>query len=137
MSLVPCEPTGSRCSTPGFTPGSLPVLLPIPGPPQSHSIALVQTDLLIVSTRTSFTVSLHLTLSLFPLIALLRRGPSRLLNRLLVTAFLKGNVSPIPIFPEIFPPHFQILLSDETIRQGADSHATCPILIDQERFPPV
>jgi hypothetical protein len=30
--------------------------------------------------------------------------------RLLVTAFLKGNVRPIPIFPEIFPPPFQILL---------------------------
>ena len=25
MSLVPCEPTGSSFSTPGFTPGSLPV----------------------------------------------------------------------------------------------------------------
>jgi hypothetical protein len=64
---------GSIFSTPGFTPGSLPVLLPIPGPTQSHSITLVQTDLLIVSTRTSFMVSLHLTLSLSPLIALLRR----------------------------------------------------------------
>jgi hypothetical protein len=31
MSLAPCEPTGSSCSTPGFTPGSLPILLPIPG----------------------------------------------------------------------------------------------------------
>ncbi len=76
MSLVPCEPTGSSFSTPGFTPGSLPVLLPIPGPPQSHSITLVQTDLLIVSIRSSLMVSLHHTLSLSPLIALLRRGPS-------------------------------------------------------------
>jgi hypothetical protein len=72
MSFVPCDLSGLNCSTPGFTPGSLSVLLPIPGPPQSHSIALVQTDLLIVSMRTSFTISLHLTLS--PLIALLRRG---------------------------------------------------------------
>ena len=53
----------------------LPVLLPIPGPTQTHSIALVQTDLLKVSTRISFMVSLHLTLSLSPPIALLRRGP--------------------------------------------------------------
>ena len=67
MSLDPREPTGSSVSTPGS--------LPIPGPTQSHSITLVQTDLLIVSTRTSFTVSLHLTLSLSPLIALFRRGP--------------------------------------------------------------
>jgi len=73
-------------STPGFTPGSLPVLLPIPDPPQSHSIALVQTDLLIVSMRTSLMVSLHLTLSLSPLIALLRRRPSRPLRRFLVCA---------------------------------------------------
>ena len=71
----------------------LPVLLPIPDPPQSHSIALVQEELLIISMRTSYMVSLHLTLSLSPLIALLRRRPSRLLNRLLVTALLKGNVS--------------------------------------------
>jgi hypothetical protein len=74
MSLVPCEPTGSSFTTPGFTPGSLPVLLPIPGPTQSHSITLIQTDSLIVSMRTSFMVSLHHTLSLSPLIALLRRG---------------------------------------------------------------
>jgi hypothetical protein len=51
MSLVLCEPTGSSFSTPGFTPGSLPVLLTIPGPPQSHSITLVQEELLIVSTK--------------------------------------------------------------------------------------
>jgi hypothetical protein len=49
MSLVPCKPTGLGCSTPGFTPGTLPVLLPIPGPTQSHSIALVQEELLRVS----------------------------------------------------------------------------------------
>ena len=73
MSLVLCKSTGSSFSTPGFTPGSLPVLLPIPGPTQSHSVALVQTDLLIVSMRTSLAISLHLTLSLSPLIALLRR----------------------------------------------------------------
>ena len=71
MGLAPCEPTSSSFST----PGSLPVLLPIPGPSQFHSIALIQTDLLIVSMRTSFMVSLHLTLSLSPLIALFRRGP--------------------------------------------------------------
>ena len=41
MSFVPCDLTGLSCSTPGFTPGSLPVLLPIPGPPQSHSITLL------------------------------------------------------------------------------------------------
>jgi len=40
MSLVPCEPTGSNVSTPSFTPGSLPVLLPIPDLTQSHAIAL-------------------------------------------------------------------------------------------------
>jgi hypothetical protein len=74
MNLVPCEPIGSRCSTPGFTPGSLPVLLPIPGRTQSHSITLVQEELRIVSMRRSFMVSLRLTLSLSPLIALLRRG---------------------------------------------------------------
>jgi hypothetical protein len=55
-------------------PVSLPVLLPIPGPPPSHSISLIQTDLLIFSTRTSCMVSLHRTRSLSPLIALLRRG---------------------------------------------------------------
>jgi len=65
---------GSSFSTPGFTPGSLPVLLPIPDPTQSHSVALVQANLLIVSMRISFMVALHLTLSLSPLIALLRRG---------------------------------------------------------------
>jgi hypothetical protein len=86
MTLVPCDITGSSFSTPGFTPGSLPVLLPIPGPPQSHSITLVQKELLIISMRTSFMVSLHLTLSLSPLIALLRRRPSRLLTRFLVRA---------------------------------------------------
>jgi hypothetical protein len=41
MSCVPCKPTGSNFSTPGFTPGSLPVLLPIPGPTQSHSITVL------------------------------------------------------------------------------------------------
>src|SRR5713101_4730446 len=51
MSCVPCELIGLGFSTPGFTPGSLPVLLPIPGPPQSHSITLVQEELLIVSTK--------------------------------------------------------------------------------------
>ena len=40
MNPVPCEPTGSRFSAPGFTPGSLPVLLAIPGPTQSHSIPI-------------------------------------------------------------------------------------------------
>ena len=75
MSCVPCELVGLGFSTPGFTPGSLPVLLPIPGPTQSYSVALVQTILLIVSMQTSLIVSPHLTLSLSPLIALLRRGP--------------------------------------------------------------
>jgi len=88
--------TGSSFSTPGFTPGSLPVLLPIPGRTHSHSIALVQTDLLIVSMRTSFTVALHLTRSLSPLIALLRRRPSRLLKRLLVCASPWHTPSPVP-----------------------------------------
>jgi hypothetical protein len=77
---------GSSFSSPGFTPGWLPVLLPIPGPTQSHSIALVQGELLMVSMRTSLMVSLHLTLSLAPLIALLRRRPSRLPTRFLVRA---------------------------------------------------
>ena len=77
VNLILCEPTGSSFSTPGFTPGSLPALLPIPGPTQSHSIALVQDKLLIISMRISFMVSLHLTLSLSPLITLLRRGPSK------------------------------------------------------------
>ena len=36
----------SSFSTPGFTPDLIPVLLPIPGPPPSHSITLVQGDLL-------------------------------------------------------------------------------------------
>jgi len=76
MSLVPCKPKVRVFATPGFTPGSLPVLLPIPDPIQSHSIALVQRDLLIVSMQTSLMVSLHLTLSLSPLIALLRWGLS-------------------------------------------------------------
>ena len=75
MNSAPCDPQGSSFSTPGFTPGSLPVLLPIPDPTQSHSITLVQTGFLIISMRTSLMVSLHLTLALFPLIALLRRGP--------------------------------------------------------------
>jgi hypothetical protein len=59
MRLVPCEPTGSRCSPSGFTPGSL----PIPGPTLSpfHSITLVQEEWRIASTQTSFTVSRHLT----------------------------------------------------------------------------
>ena len=78
MSIVPSGPTGSSFSTPGFTPGSLQVFLPIPDPTQSHSIALLQDELLIISMRTSYTISLHLTLSLFPLIALLRRGPFHL-----------------------------------------------------------
>ena len=65
---------GSNFSTPGFTPGSLPVLLPITGPTQSHSITLLQRDFLIVSMQTSLMVSLNLTLCLSPLIALLRRG---------------------------------------------------------------
>ena len=55
----------------------LPVSLPIPGTTQSHSITLVQEELLIVSMRIWFMVSLHLTLSLSPLIALLRRGLSK------------------------------------------------------------
>lgn len=66
MNLGPCEPTGSSVSTPG--------LLPILGPPQSHSITLIQEELLVVSRRTSLTVSRQLTLSLSPLIAILRRG---------------------------------------------------------------
>ncbi len=77
MSLVPCEPTGSRFSTPGFTPSSVPVLLPIPGFTESHFITLVQADLIIFSIRTSLMVSLRLTQSLSPPIALLRRGPSK------------------------------------------------------------
>ena len=56
--------------TPGFTPSSLSVLLPIRDLTPSHFITLVQTDLLIVSTRPSFMVSLNLTLSLSLLIAL-------------------------------------------------------------------
>jgi len=36
VNLILCEPTGSSFSTPGFTPGSLPVLLPIPGTTKSH-----------------------------------------------------------------------------------------------------
>jgi hypothetical protein len=48
MSLAPCEPTGSSFSTPVFTPGSLPLLLPIPGSTQSHSITFVQDELHIV-----------------------------------------------------------------------------------------
>ena len=82
MSPVPCEPTGSSFSTPGFTPGSLPVLLPIPDPTQSHSITLVQEEMPIVSMRTSLMISLHLTLSLSPLIALLRRRQRRLFKGL-------------------------------------------------------
>jgi hypothetical protein len=72
MRLVPYEPTGSRCSPSGFTPGSL----PIPGPTLSpfHSITLVQEEWRIVSTQTSFTVSRHLTRSLSLLIVLFRRG---------------------------------------------------------------
>ncbi len=59
--LLPVSlPVRSRFA-PGFTPGSLPVLLPIPDPPQSHSITLIQTDFLVVSMRTSFPVTLHLT----------------------------------------------------------------------------
>ena len=74
VNTDPCEITGSNFSTPGFIPGSLPVLLPIPDPTQSHSVALIQAILLIFSMRISFMVSLHLTLSQSPLIALLRRG---------------------------------------------------------------
>jgi len=59
MSCVPCEPTGSSF----LTPGSLPILLPIPGPPQSHSITFIQEELRIVSTRTSFMIS---PISLYP-----------------------------------------------------------------------
>ena len=51
LSLVSCEPTGSSFSTPGFTPDLLPVLLPIPDLTQSHSIALIQGELLMVSTK--------------------------------------------------------------------------------------
>jgi hypothetical protein len=94
MSLVPCKPTGSRCSTPGFTPGSLPILLPIPDLTPSDSVTLVQEELLIVSTRTSFAVSLHLTLSLSPLIALFRRSLSRLLKCLLVSVSPRRTHSP-------------------------------------------
>jgi hypothetical protein len=50
MRPVPCEPAGSNCSPPGFTPGSLPVLLPIPDLTQSHFITLVQKDFFIIST---------------------------------------------------------------------------------------
>jgi len=75
ISPVPCDPRIRVFSTPGFTPGSLPVLLPITGTTQSHSVVLIQTNLLIVSIRISFMVPLHLTLSLSPPIALLRRGP--------------------------------------------------------------
>jgi hypothetical protein len=71
LRLVLCEPTGSSFSTPGFTPDSLPVLFPIPDLPQSHSIALIQGELLIVSTK--HRSRSHSTLS--PSIALLRRGP--------------------------------------------------------------
>ena len=39
MSLCSGTP-GFEFSTPGFTPGSLPVLLPIPGPLRSHSIPI-------------------------------------------------------------------------------------------------
>jgi hypothetical protein len=59
MSCVPCEPTGSSF----LTPGSPPILLPIPGPPQSHSITFIQEELRIVSTRTSFMIS---PISLYP-----------------------------------------------------------------------
>jgi hypothetical protein len=103
MSLVLCEPTCSSFSTPGFTPGSLPVLLPIPDPTQSHSIALVQGELLIVSMRISFTVSLHLTLSLSPLIALLRRGP--------IMEEPRMTVSTLCVFKSLF--------SDRCLRQVA------------------
>lgn len=72
MSLVSYETTGSSFSVPGFKPGSFSILLPIPGPSQFHSVTLVQEELLKVSTRASYTASLHLTLSLSPLIALLK-----------------------------------------------------------------
>jgi hypothetical protein len=40
-------------STPGFTPGSLPVLIPVPGPSGSHSIAIGRIHLPIVSKGTA------------------------------------------------------------------------------------
>jgi hypothetical protein len=43
VNLVLCEPIGSSFSTPGFTPGSLPVLLPVPDRTQSHSITVLGT----------------------------------------------------------------------------------------------
>jgi hypothetical protein len=41
MSLVRWESTLRVFCTPGFTPGSLPVLLPIPGLTQSRSITVL------------------------------------------------------------------------------------------------
>ena len=41
MSPVPGEPRGSSFSIPSFTPDSLPVLLPTPGPTQSHLITVL------------------------------------------------------------------------------------------------
>lgn len=70
IRLAQCEPLCSCIST----PGSLSILVPIPDLTQSHFIILFQEELLIVSTRTSFTVALHLTRSISPLIALVRRG---------------------------------------------------------------
>jgi hypothetical protein len=67
MSLTPCEPNGSSGPIPGFTPSFSP-------DSRTHSITLVQEELLIVSMRPSFMVLLHLTLSLSPLIVLFRRG---------------------------------------------------------------
>ena len=76
-----------------------------------------------------FQISLHLTLSLSPLIALLRRGQNGRL-RILFTCpprkvrcivLEKGNVRPIPIFPRQFPLHSRIWLCAETIRVTADA----------------
>ena len=67
MSLTPCEPNSSSGPTPGFSPGFSP-------DSRSHSITLVQEELLIVSMRPSFMVLLHLTLSRSPLPVPSRRG---------------------------------------------------------------
>ncbi len=67
LSLVSCEPTGSSFSTPGFAPDS-----------GSPAIALHRTHSGRIAhsfNETSFTVSLHHTLSLSPPIAVLRLGP--------------------------------------------------------------
>jgi len=61
MNLVPWEST-VRVFYSQFAPGSLPVLLTIPDPPQSHSITLIQAELLIVSMRNrswSHSISLN------------------------------------------------------------------------------